>query len=81
MRRNPVFAKALYFLLVAGLLLPISICIIVAMAALLTAMHDAAGGAVLRYVALTGGVVWAIDLVAIVLIQAIDLLNRPDEED
>jgi len=80
MRRKPIVSKALCFLLVAGLLLPVAICVIVALAALLTAMQDAAGGAALRYVALAGGVLWIVDLVAIVLLQAIDALDRPDEE-
>jgi hypothetical protein len=80
MRRKPVISKALYILLVAGLLLPIAICVMVALAALLTAMQDAAGGAALRYVALAGGILWVVDLVAIVLVQAIDALDRSDEE-
>ena len=81
MRRQPIFVKALYFLLVAGLLMPVAICVVMALSALLTAMHDEVGGAVLRYVALAGGVVWVVDLVAIVLVQAIDTLTRPDEEE
>jgi hypothetical protein len=81
MHRKPVFSKALYLLLIAGLLLPIAISVIVALAALLTAMQDTTGGAALRYVALAGGVLWVVDLVAIVLVQAMDSLDRPDEED
>jgi hypothetical protein len=80
MRRKPVISKALCFLLIAGLLLPIAICVVVALAAMLTAMQDTTGGAVLRYVALAGGILWVVDLVAIVLVQAIDALDRPEEE-
>ncbi len=35
----------------------------------------------LRYVALAGGVLWVLDLAAIVVVQAIDSLDRPDDED
>jgi hypothetical protein len=81
MCRKQVLSKALFALLVAGLLLPVTICIVMALAALLEAMKDSTGGAVLRYVALTGGVVWVVDLVAIVLVQAIGTLQQEDERD
>jgi hypothetical protein len=80
MRRKPVFAKALFALIVGGLILPMMISIIVALAALLAAMGDSVGGAVLRYLALAGGVAWAVDLVALVFVLALDALGRPDEE-
>ncbi len=79
MRHKQVFSKALFTLLVAGLLLPVTICIVLALAALLEAMKDGTGSLVLRYVALTGGVVWLVDLVAIVLLQAIGALDWRDE--
>jgi hypothetical protein len=79
MRRKAVFAKALFILVVAALLLPATICIVVALASLLAAMHDETGGATLRYVALAAGVLWVVDLVAIVLVQAIDALVGPDD--
>jgi hypothetical protein len=81
MRSQPVFSKALYPLLVAALLLPVTICVVVALAALLAAMRDSLGGTALRYVALGGGVLWVVDLIAIVLLQAIDALNRPDDQE
>jgi|HubBroStandDraft_6_1064221.scaffolds.fasta_scaffold385689_2 hypothetical protein len=84
MQRKTVFAKTLLLLVVAGLLLPATICIVVALASLLSSMGDVTGGKALRYVALAGGVVWVADLVAIVLVQALvqifDALDRPDEE-
>jgi hypothetical protein len=79
MRHKQVFSKALFALLVAGLLLPVTICIVMALAALLEAMKDSTGGSVLRNVALTGGVVWVVDLVAIVLVQAIGTLDWQDK--
>ena len=81
MRRKAVLAKTLLFLVVAALMLPAAICVVVALAALLSAIGDAGGGAALRYVALAGGVLWTADLIAIVLVQAIDSLDRPDDED
>jgi hypothetical protein len=79
MRRKQVFSQTLFTLLVAGLLLPVTISIVMALAALLEAMKDSTGGTVLRYVALAGGVVWVVDLVAIVLVQAVGTLDRMDE--
>ncbi len=81
MRRKPVLAKTLYALLVAGVILPVAITIILALAALLAKTGDSVGGAALGYVALAIGILWAVGLVAIVLVQAIDALDRPDEEE
>ena len=79
MRRKQVFSKALFALLVAGLLLPVTICIVLALAALLEALKDSTGSLVLCCVALAGGVVWLVDLVAIVLLQAIGTMDWRDE--
>jgi hypothetical protein len=81
MRRKLVYTKTLFALLVAGLLLPVAICIVMALSALLEAMKDGAGSSVLHYVALAGGVAWVVDLVAIVLVQAIGTLGGADEEE
>jgi len=81
MSRKPISAKVLFPLVIAGLMLPMMICIVVGLASLLTAMGDGNGGAALRYVALAGGVVWVVDLLAIVLVQAIDSLDRPDDSE
>jgi hypothetical protein len=81
MRRKPVFTKTLFGLVVAGLLLPVAISIVVALASLLSKLDDPTGGVALRYVAMAGGVLWIVDLIAIVLVQAIDALDRPDDEE
>ena len=39
------------------------------------------GGAVLRYVALAGGVVWIVVLVGLIFVQAIHALGRSDDAD
>ena len=81
MRRKPCCAKALFPLIVIGLLLPMMISIALALAVLLAATGDDIGGRVLRYLALAGGVTWVVDLVSIILVQAIAALDRPDDED
>jgi len=69
----------LLVLIVAGLALPIAICIVLALASLLDTMGDAAGCHVLRYVALAAGVVWLVVLVGLVFVQAIHALGRSDD--
>ena len=66
-------------LIVAGLVLPITICVVLGLAALLAAMGDALGGKVLRYVALAGGIVWIVVLVGLIFVQAIHALGRSDD--
>ncbi len=81
MSRKPVVAKVLLALLVAGFVLPITICIVLALALLLPAMGDAVGGLVLRYVAEAGGIVWIAVLVGLIFVQAIHSLGRSDDAD
>jgi len=81
MSRRPVSSKVLLALLVVGLVLPITICIVLALASLLAAMGDAVGGAVLRYVALAGGVAWIVALVGLIFVLAIQTLGRSDDAD
>ncbi len=81
MSRKPVSTKVLLALIFAGIVLPITICVVLALALLLAAMGDALGGLVLRYVALAGGIVWFVVLVGLILIQAIDTLGRSDNVD
>jgi len=66
-------------LIVAGLALPVAICVVLALASLLDAMRDFAGAAVLRYVALAGGVVWVVVLVGLIFVEAIQMLGRSDD--
>ena len=81
MSRKSVSSIVLLALTVAGLALPIMICIVLALAALLPVMGDKVGGMVLRYVALAGGVVWVLVLVGLVFVQAIQGLGRSDDAD
>jgi len=80
MSRKPVPSKVLLALIVVGLVLPVTICIVLGLASLLAAMGDAVGGAVLRYVALAGGVVWIVVLVGLIFVQAIQTLGSSDDD-
>jgi hypothetical protein len=68
-------------LIAAALLLPITLCVVFGVAALLGAMGDSAGGAVLHRIALGCGILWGIDLICLVLVLAIGTLRGPDEPD
>ena len=69
-------------LLIAGaLILPIAICVILALSGLLDAMEDSKGGVALKYIALGGGILWVIDLVCLVVVQGLNsLIDRNDGE-
>ena len=66
-------------LIAVTLLLPITICVVFGVSALLESMGDSAGGAVLHRIALGCGILWAIDLICLVLVLAIGTLRGPDE--
>lgn len=66
-------------LVVAAVLLPIAICVILGVGGLLQAMGDSAGGAVLHRIALSGGILWAIDLICLVLALAISALQSSSD--
>jgi hypothetical protein len=44
-------------------------------------MGDTVGGVVLRWIALSGGIVWVINLIGLVLLVAIGTLRGPDGPD
>jgi hypothetical protein len=66
-------------LVTAALVLPIIICVVIAVAGLLGAMGDSAGGLALHRVAVVGGLLWAIDLICLVILLAIGTFRGPDE--
>jgi hypothetical protein len=73
--------RVLIGLIVTALLLPITICVVFGVAALLEAMGDAAGGAVLQRIALGFGILWGIELICLLVVLAIGTLRGPDERD
>ena len=80
MHRPLIPDRIVLSLIVVAVLLPITLCVVLGVAALLAQMGDAAGGAVLHRIALAGGILWAIDLICLVLALAIGSLRGPDEE-
>ncbi len=80
MNRSMIPARIVLSLVVVAVLLPITLCVVLGVGALLTQMGDAAGGTVLNRIALAGGILWVIDLIFLVLAMAIGSLRGPDEE-
>ena len=66
-------------LTVLAVVLPIIVCVVIGVAALLDGMGDFAGGAMLHRIALFGGILWAIGLIGLLLVLAIGSLRGPDE--
>ncbi len=58
--------------------MPIAIALIWGVSSLLGAMGDSSGASALKYVALALGILWAIDLVCLVLLQALNSLGDRD---
>ena len=81
MHHSPIPSRPVVAILLAGILLPIALCVVLGVAALLARMGDSAGGAVLYRIALAGGILWVLDLICLVLVLAIDSLRGPDEPD
>jgi len=77
MRQPLVSRPVVVSLVVAAVLLPIAICVVLSVSALLSAMGDAAGGGVLLRIALGCGLLWIVDLVGLVLVLAIHHLDGP----
>ena len=67
--------RALVWLIVGALGLPIAICVLLALQKLLEAMKDDAGGNGLGRVGLALFVVWLIDLIALSIVTAINSLG------
>jgi hypothetical protein len=75
------FSRLLMTLVVAGVLTPITLSVIVGVAALLSQMGDTCGGSVLYRVALAGGIFWVVDLICLLLLVAIGSLSASRESD
>ena len=71
--------RIVLMLTAAAVLLPITVCVVIGVAALLDGMGDIAGGAMLHRIALLGGILWAIGLICLLLVLAIGALRGPDE--
>jgi hypothetical protein len=71
--------RVLTALVVAACVLPVAIVVVGAVGRLLAAMADTTGAAVLDGIALALGILWVIDLVCLVLVQAINSLGPPPD--
>ncbi len=69
--------RILLALVTAACVLPVAIVVVVATGWLLGALDDAAGARGSNRVALALGIVWVIDLVCLVVAQAIHTLDPP----
>ena len=77
---KPLIPHRVVLALVAiAVVLPITICVVVGVAALLNAMGDVAGGGMLHRTVLGFGILWAVDLICLLLVLAIGTLRGPDE--
>jgi hypothetical protein len=81
MGKRLVPPSVVLFLLVGALMLPVAISILFGLGRLLTAMGDSAGGTVLGWIALATGILWSLDLVGLILIQAINSLGNDERQD
>lgn len=73
--------RATVGLIVGALALPIVLCVLYALGRLLEAMQDHVGAAILDRMALVLFALWAIDLIALVIITAINSLNHDQRND
>ncbi len=75
--------RAVIGLIVGALGLPIALCVLYALAKLLEAMQDFAGADVLGRVNLALFALWAINLVALLIVSAINSIKQepPDSTD
>lgn len=76
-----ILKRATVGLIVVALGLPIAMCVIYALARLLEAMQDLSGADSLGRVNIALFVLWAIDLVALVIVSAINGLTPPPTSD
>jgi hypothetical protein len=68
-------------LLVLALALPVIQCVLIWVRGLVTSMGDQDGGAIIGHVGTACQVVWAVNLVGLVIVLAIHVLNeRPTDE-
>ncbi len=78
--QHPLIPRRLVLALIgAAVFLPITLCVIFGVAFLLAGMGDTAGAGVLHRIALAGGILWAVDLIGLLLVLAVGSIGDPDE--
>jgi len=78
MSRKPAPRWAVMLLTVGAVLLPIAVLVVLGTGELLGAMGDEMGGAVLRRIALAGGILWVMDLLGLLLVLALNSLGNDE---
>lgn len=74
--------RGLLFLLLAGtLVLPMAVCVVLLLSALLGAMGDAAGAQVLVYIGWAIGAIWSISVIGLIVALAIQSLGLRDSSE
>ena len=77
---NTVISRRVLLILVtAACVLPVAIIVVVAAGWLLAAMGDQRGATGLNRTALVLGIVWIVDLVCLLVAQAVHTLDPPDD--
>jgi len=71
--------RVLTVLLAAACVFPLAIAVVLGVGRLLGAMQDESAASVLDRIALAIAILWAINLVCLVLAQGINALGPPDE--
>jgi hypothetical protein len=80
MRKPPIARPTIAMAVSAAIILPIAICLLLGAASLLSGMGDGIGGGALRWIALGGGIVWALDLILLVIAIGMNSLSEADAE-
>jgi hypothetical protein len=81
MAQKPLPRRLLLLLIAGVVILPMAAWAIVAVAALLGAMGDDAGQILLNRLAWLCGALWVVDLVSLVVVQAINSLGDTDQHE
>jgi hypothetical protein len=79
MAKSPIPRQTIALVMAGAIILPIAICLIMGAASLLAAMGDTIGGGVMRWIAFGCGIVWALDLILLVLVLSIKSLSESDD--
>ncbi len=79
MNPGPIPRGIVLFLLGGALVLPVTVCVVLVLSALLGAMGDAVGAQVLVYTSWAVGALWCVSLIALLLVLAVQSLCQRDD--
>jgi ABC-type transport system involved in multi-copper enzyme maturation permease subunit len=79
MRQKLIPLPIIRLLIAGAAVLPITTCVILAVAALLGEMGEPPGRSPLKWIALGVGILWIVDLICLLLAQALNSLADNDE--